>query len=383
MVRVMVIGTHYQQTNGYAKVMFNMINTLLTQEHFVIGYMFHKNGGMSVRPEIKSPRFITHDVLKNGVDTFGVSDVLEFVKLCAPDVVIVYNDLLVVSEFIKVLSPIKTIYPECQLYAYIDIVYPRIKQTYKDSLRMFDRVYTFLDCWKSEIPNSVCVESLPHGVDNSVGLLDPKRPRQQFNLPLNVPIILNVNRNQPRKRYDILAMSLAMYFQNNIKSPLKCVVATDTYGAWDLCEIFKDAFERHDISMDDKVLIVNTSNKLTDDVLNVLYNACDIGINVCDGEGFGLCNLEHGSLGKPQILTDLPSFKEIYGEGAIYAKVQAEYYADSTRDAIGGLAKMASPSSVAECIESVLRDEVYAEKSTAIARACEKYRIWFGGRSFV
>jgi len=53
------------------------------------------------------------------------------------------------------------------------------------------------------------------------------------------------------------------------------------------------------------------------DTLNTIYNACDVGVNTCKGEGWGLVNFEHAACGVPQVVPDHTSCKEIfegYGE---------------------------------------------------------------------
>jgi glycosyltransferase involved in cell wall biosynthesis len=53
------------------------------------------------------------------------------------------------------------------------------------------------------------------------------------------------------------------------------------------------------------------------DMLNTIYNACDIGVNTCKGEGWGLVNFEHAACGVPQVVPNHTSCKEIfegYGE---------------------------------------------------------------------
>ena len=39
-----------------------------------------------------------------------------------------------------------------------------------------------------------------------------------------------------------------------------------------------------------------------------MYNVGDIGINTCDGEGFGLCNFEQAGVGVPQIVPKVGGF---------------------------------------------------------------------------
>ena len=65
----------------------------------------------------------------------------------------------------------------------------------------------------------------------------------------------------------------------------------------------------------DKVInnhILHYPEPISDEKMNYLFNACDVGINSCIGEGFGLCNIEHASLGKPQIVSKVCSFKDIF-----------------------------------------------------------------------
>jgi glycosyltransferase involved in cell wall biosynthesis len=53
------------------------------------------------------------------------------------------------------------------------------------------------------------------------------------------------------------------------------------------------------------------------EVLNTIYNAVDVGVNTCKGEGWGLVNFEHAACKVAQVVPDHTSCKEIfegYGE---------------------------------------------------------------------
>jgi len=58
------------------------------------------------------------------------------------------------------------------------------------------------------------------------------------------------------------------------------------------------------------LILVDTSspNVIDDDGVNQMYNMTDIGINTSDGEGFGLCQLEHLYTGAPQVVTELRAY---------------------------------------------------------------------------
>ena len=48
------------------------------------------------------------------------------------------------------------------------------------------------------------------------------------------------------------------------------------------------------------------------EILNIIYNACDVGVNTCKGEGHGLVNHEHAACGVAQIVPNHTSCKEIF-----------------------------------------------------------------------
>jgi hypothetical protein len=64
------------------------------------------------------------------------------------------------------------------------------------------------------------------------------------------------------------------------------------------------------------LILVDTSapNLIDDDGMNQMYNLADIGINTSDGEGFGLCQLEHLYTGAPQVVTGLDAYRAFLDE---------------------------------------------------------------------
>jgi len=65
-----------------------------------------------------------------------------------------------------------------------------------------------------------------------------------------------------------------------------------------------------------RCIIVDTSppNIINDEGINQLYNAADVGVNTTDGEGYGLCQLEHMFTGAPQVVTDVGGFRSFMDE---------------------------------------------------------------------
>jgi D-inositol-3-phosphate glycosyltransferase len=48
--------------------------------------------------------------------------------------------------------------------------------------------------------------------------------------------------------------------------------------------------------------------------LNLLYNACDVGINTSMGEGWGLVSFEHGATGGAQIVPEHTACAELWAD---------------------------------------------------------------------
>jgi hypothetical protein len=82
---------------------------------------------------------------------------------------------------------------------------------------------------------------------------------------------------------------------------------------YDAGRIYQTELTRQGLNKDDfvkRLMLVDTSKTaLPDTAINEIYNAADLGINLSDGEGFGLCQIEHLYTGAPQIVTDIGTYR--------------------------------------------------------------------------
>lgn len=89
---------------------------------------------------------------------------------------------------------------------------------------------------------------------------------------------------------------------------------TKTDDGYDLLELIKVECMKLDLHYETVVtkhIFLNPKPlHASDEYINLLYNAGDVGMNTCCGEGFGLTTLEHGLLGKPQIVSGIPALRE-------------------------------------------------------------------------
>jgi glycogen synthase len=318
----------------------------------VYGFQKHEK----VHRKIEAKNLVIYDAAKaEGVPNgFGVACVGDIVKIANPDWIWVYNDAYVVSNFLNEIMKHK--FPETKVAVYIDQVYEHTKPHYVNLLNnAVNHVFCFTESWEKEIktqglklPTSV----MHHGIESKT--MDKNTARGQIGLPQEAFLILNLNRNQPRKRWDICLASFVEFMKTKPERQTFLVIGTANEGAWNLKQLFADIASREGLQFGyDPLVFVKDPQSLSDDHITTLYNATDIGMNTCDGEGYGMCNIEHACVGRPQVVSAVGGLKSILSglEGHFLVEPTMYYYVDNTRDAIGGRAALVNPTDVAKALE--------------------------------
>ncbi|UWZ85516.1 glycosyltransferase family 4 protein [Occallatibacter riparius] len=172
--------------------------------------------------------------------------------------------------------------------------------------------------------------TIPHGVDTQAfyplirrqnGDPSPDRVRHARQLLFadrpelaDGLIVLNANRNQPFKRIDLALEGFARFAQGkppNVRMYLHLatrpalpdeVTLVDRLGLRDRI-LPKELPEKHPHA-DDRWL-------------NLLYNACDIGMNTSQREGWGLVSFEHAATGAPQMVPNHSAGAELWPGSAL------------------------------------------------------------------
>lgn len=373
-IRVMLCGTYpIGQSNGYSRVVYYISKYLGLKDDIqltIYGFQNYKQTA-SNRNDIPSS-VILHDALetenprRNG---FGDKEIVDYIRKNPQDIVIIFNDMVITSSITKTIVEQMTQFERQQfkLISYMDQVYPYQKPEYINLLNnFFDGVIAFTPYWKTVVrelglKKEIPCYFFPHGFDSSLYFpIDKKICRLYFNIPENAFVILNLNRNQPRKRLDHTIMAYVNVVERHIKlnnkdkKPIKLMIGTTIKGYWNLTDIYKNELRRRNIPEEIGMQYLSTIPKpqqLSDRDINILYNACDIGLNTCEGEGFGLCQFEHLAIGAPQVAADIGGFKEFLNKNnSILVKPKWNYYIDNVRDGIGGLAEVSDPNDFADAI---------------------------------
>jgi glycosyltransferase involved in cell wall biosynthesis len=328
-MRFVLISTHIDQTTGYSKVSYNLLRQLASLSPLVkvFHYGFQRHPGKTGLR--KTPDgVVVYDAAANEEpreDGFGFNKVREYLDMVNPDVVMIYNDPLVIARFLDSMKHDRATSPY-KLWLYLDQVYEGIAPPLVETIRTHaDRVYCFTDFWKSKLPVLSDVRVLGHAVDPlAFSALPPETRttlRSGLGLPEDAIVFLNANRNSQRKRHDLSVSAFVKLQARYPDKPLYLLIATNAHpqsGAfYDIPRIHMDELARaglSELTYASRLLLIDTSpmsNVLTDEAVNQLYNIADIGLNTSDGEGFGLCQLEHLYTGAPQVVTDSGNFRSI------------------------------------------------------------------------
>jgi glycosyltransferase involved in cell wall biosynthesis len=309
---------------------------------------------------------------------FGYQQLPEFIRRKEPNVVMIYNDLSVVSRFLEEIRK-SGIPRNFKIWVYCDQVYNTQLQPYLDVLnRDSDLVFTFSTFWKKCLKEQGITRPLDvitHGFDKDKFFPIPRElARKQMNLPNDRFVILNLNRNQPRKRYDILIMAFVELICKYPTKPiyLFCVCDKGEKGGWDLFGLYKRELVLRKVPVEqfaDRLMVSSVDMAFRDEDINMFYNAANIGINTADGEGWGLCNFEQMGVGVPQVVPDVGGFKEFCNtNNSMLVKPKVRYHLPMVYCPVGGEAHACDPHDICLAIEEYIMNSSKVEEHGKMAR---------------
>jgi len=261
-------------------------------------------------------------------DRFGLPRVPELIEKISPDVVICLNDIWVVNQFWERAQFLKEKH-KFKFLAYFPIDSERYFPDMLSNIPHWDMAITFtVPCAHRILSHGIKpskIGVLPHGVDNTRFYpIDKKEARRQLRLPEDKFIVLNANRNQPRKRIDLTIQAFAKFAVDNPDAMLYLHMGTKDLG-WDVMALFQQEMKRRGLEDSKRLILtsqnINYTDAPPDELLNVIYNACDVGLNTADGEGWGLVSFEHASCKKPQVVPNHTACADIWKDAGALAEI--------------------------------------------------------------
>ena len=378
MTKILLIATYPTLSTGYARIA-NTLGNYLASLHPDVElwhFGFENYPGVTVADRFVDPRICIIDVASRidpAKDRFGttlIKDVVE--KEVKPDVVLVYNDVVVTCQFLNYFMDAKRPF---KVVSYLDLVYPWETAEFLHHIdRWSDRVFVFSDIWRRHLvddfkfdPEKIGV--FKHGFDaDTFTPMDTSEARRRLNLDPADYIVLNTNRNSYRKGLDVTIFGFLRFWKSigcprHVKLFLNCRMdVTDGYDVPNLIRIecMRLGVSSYDDISQNQILTMgnNAAGVLDEATHRALHNAADVGLNTCVGEGFGLCALEGAGLGIPQIATDTGGLHDIFADlpaayGCRAVKPRATMYLARGIDSHGGEIAMTDPDDFASALREV------------------------------
>ncbi len=387
--RFLLVGTHTHQTTGYSKVTYNIIQELSKYSDIEL-YHFGFQKFMVAPPDYRPypPGVDVYDPVasERGGSApqemgFGFSQLPSYIRKVKPDIVMIYNDAGIICRFLdKLKEDLRADEKNYKLIIYLDQVYNIQRPEFLARMDAeADAYFAFTNYWKKVLEDQGVkkpVYVLRHGFDPSqFKQLDRAACRKKHGIPENLFVFLNLNRNTPRKRYDLVATAFAELVARHPTKPLAlmCVCDNGETGGFPLQEIYLRELDKRRVPLQHhahKLMISKQALTYTDEMINELYSMSDVGITAADGEGFGLCQFEAMGIGIPQVVPDIGGFKDFCKNNVNVLTVPAKntYYLPLSASSIGGTIEVVDPIDLAVAAEKYILDSELREKHGSAAR---------------
>jgi D-inositol-3-phosphate glycosyltransferase len=373
---------------GFARVLHSVLDRLKDRweiHHLAINYDGSPHAlGWQVYPAASESDF------------WGVRRLREMAEELRPRIVFLLNDPWVLGSYVDALREVpEEIRRGIRVVAYSPVDAGPLEPGMLTSLAGLDRLVLYTAFGRHEIERSFDrlrreqpglrlpeLDILPHGVDTDVfcpwpaengtpgrllarDRLLPAELRDAF-------IVLNANRNQPRKRIDVTLKGFAQFAEGkpeNVRLYLHMGVEDCGWNVIALAQRY-GITDRLILTAEEKLLPA-----VSDEVLNRIYNACDVGINTSLGEGWGLVNLEHAATGAAQVVPRHSACEEIWDGAALLMEPAISL----TTERILTEGRLVSPEEVARALEALYRDpDLLAEMSAAAHRVATRPEYQWG-----
>ena len=270
----------------------------------------------------------------HGGGPWGTHRLKALIEEVQPRLILAVNDLWIVNDYLKELAKIDS-RPPVVLYSPIDS--GPIERESLLPLDGVDRFATYTNFAKQVVEQAVEeskldkldfqfpeVEVIPHGVDGAdFHVLEGENPRltarrklfpDREDLHEDAFIILNANRNQPRKRIDTTLEGFARFAANKPPDVMLFLHMGAQDQGWAVGRLARRlGIENRLLMSTDQPTIPHFPIKH----LNHVFNACEVGLNTAQAEGWGLVSFEHAATGAAQIVPGNGPTRELWDGAAL------------------------------------------------------------------
>ena len=314
MAKILYCGDAFVET-GFGRVAENLLPALA--EHYEVVVMatnYHAD------PHDEARKYRVYPAMTHGTDPFGSHRIAEIVQKEKPDLIWVTNDFWIAINLWEQIKDLKEALG-FKFFCYTPIdsygIYPETIPATAE----WDGLATYTEFGAKELKiagYTKHIDVVGHGTDFTKFFpMNKKACREELGVPQDVFVVFNGNRNQPRKRIDLTIKGFIEFAKDKPDARLWLHMGKKDMG-WDLVPLFKRVARDAGYDATGKLILTSpsfsTDNCLPIEQLNKVYNAVDIGVNTCIGEGWGLVNTEHAATGVAQLVPDHTSLKEIFDD---------------------------------------------------------------------
>ena len=227
-------------------------------------------------------------------DRYGVEQLGGLLDELSPDIVLLHGN----SDLHLMHRAALARRPDVRVAVYCPADWPEQVPAVLESLAGVDLLVMYTEHARRAIGRETAV--IPHGVDCTLfAPMSRAEARRRLGLP-NGFIVLNANRNQRRKQVDVTLREFASFARDRPDARLYLHMGMRDMG----CDVLALAAS---LGITDRLLMTTREAAhpdVPDAELNLIYNACDVGLNTAAAEGWGLVSFEHAATGAPQVVPD-------------------------------------------------------------------------------
>ena len=298
---------------GFARVTENILPTLAKKFNIVVlGYNWW---GDPTPLQNKYKMYPSSNRFQTA--PFGEQRIREIVQIEKPDLVFTINDMWIINEQYK---QIKDLHKEkkFKFVGYSPMDSYGWTGCLADTANEWDAIVSYTQFGAYEfiqggITKPIAV--IPHGVTpGQFYPKDKKECRKELGIKEDIFIVFNGNRNQFRKRIDITIAAFAKFAKDKPDTQLYLHMGKKDQG-WDIMNLFDREMKRNKLDPNNRIILtadVEGPPSVDVEMLNTIYNAADVGVNTCKGEGWGLVSFEHAACKVAQVVPGHTSCKEIF-----------------------------------------------------------------------
>lgn len=242
-------------------------------------------------------------------DNYGVDQLPELLRLVDPDVVLFHHNGGFFGMHHEAVARFRERRPDARVVVNTPADRPH------DALAAADVVVFYTEAGRAAAGHGLRGATvIPLGVDGGRFFpLEGARERLGLGLPDGAFVVLNANRNTRRKRVEATLRGFAAFARGRPDAWLYLHMGMRDLGV-DVPALASE------LGIADRLLVTTEEDRhprVDDERLNLIYNACDVGVNTAGAEGFGLVSFEHAATGAAQVVPDVPARRELWDDAAL------------------------------------------------------------------